>query len=647
MLARLPLRLRIFMIFAGLAGASAAVILSAHWVAARRLAGQGVALDTTLSPLALAGFIAILGVVLALAVVWYLFDQNVARPIEALAGGLRTGQACRMDAAPYLADLGPAAREAAEARARTADALRDHAAEVAREKATLESILSDFGAGAVLGDASGRVVFYNAAAARMLPGLALDRPLDRHLRSGALDAARARLAMGGVQTTDLTVLTVGGARLSGRMRLVEGDTLLILRDHPADAALSRAAIETLRRHAATLVPMLEALDGPIPPALAVAIRAEGQGLAAATRALSDTGAQPAPAGRALLRELAAGLATGQADDLPHIALQAEAGPMNALLRLLDGHLRGDGLDPQLTVDAADPTELRLLLSWQGAALPMDRLEAWLSAPPDPDQPDLSGADLLAAHGTGIWAEQGPDGRARLILPLTRAMGMDAAGGLTYDFALAGRGAASTRLADLTCVVFDTETTGLSDADRIVQIAGLRIAGGRLTGERFETLVNPGLPIPPASTAIHRITDAMVTGAPRMGAALTAFQHFTEGTTLVAHNAPFDMGMLHRAAPETGAHFDNPVLDTVLLSAMIWGQSAEHSLDAICARLDITISPDLRHTAMGDTQATAEAFLRMVPALAGKGLERFEDVRAESRKYRRLIGDANNYSETDR
>lgn len=643
MLARLSLRLRVLLIFAGLAGASAAAILFAHWVELRRLTGQGVALDAALSPMLLAGFIAILGVLLAVAVVWYLFDQNVARPIEALAGGLRTGQASRMDAAPYLADLGPAAREAAEARARTAEALaealRDHAAEVAREKATLESILSDFGAGAVLSDASDRVVFYNAAAARMLPGLALDRPLDRHLRSGALTAARARLAMGGVQATDLTALTVGGARLSGRMRLVEGDTLLILRDHPADAALSRAAIETLRRHASTLVPMLEALDGPIPPALAAAIRAEGQGLATATRALSDANDQAGPTGRAQMSELAAGLATGD-EPLPPVTLRAEAGAMNALLRALDTHLRADGLDPRLSILADDPAELRLLLAWQGAALPMDRLEAWLAAPPDPDQPDLTGADLLAAHGTGIWTERGADGTARLVLPLARAPGADAAGGLTYDFALGGRGAASTRLADLTCVVFDTETTGLSDADRIVQIAGLRIAGGRLTGERFDTLVNPGLPIPPASTQIHRITDAMVTDAPRMGAALTAFQHFAEGTTLIAHNAPFDMGMLHRAAPETGAQFDNPVLDTVLLSAMIWGQSAEHSLDAICARLDITIPPELRHTAMGDAQATAEAFLRMVPALAGKGLERFEDVRAEARKHRRLIEDAN-------
>ncbi|MFV0302719.1 MAG: exonuclease domain-containing protein [Paracoccus sp. (in: a-proteobacteria)] len=645
MLSHLPLRLRVLLIFAGLAAAAAVVILFALWVEARRLAEQGVALDAALSPMLLAGFIAVLGVTLAVVGVWYLFDRNVARPIEALAGGLRTGQAPDSAEAQYLGDLGPAARDAAEARARSAEALAqalaDHAAGQAREKAVLESILSDFGAGAVMSDEAGRVVFYNAAAARMLPGLGLDRPLDRHLRAGPLKAARARLDGRGIAATDLTALTVGGARLDGRMRLMDHGTLLVLRDHPADRADARASIEALRRHAATLVPMLDVLDGPIPPALAEAIRVEGQGLAAATRALSEASARAVPATRALLPELATGLA---ADELPLLAVQAEAGSVNALLRSLDAALRAEGHDPRLRIEAEDPAELRLLLEWPGAALPMDRLETWLACAPDPDNPDLTGVELLAAQGTGIWAERDPDGTARLVLPLARASAEDAARGLTYDFALAGRGAASTRLADLTCVVFDTETTGLSESDRILQIAGLRIAGGRLTGEQFETLVQPGRPIPPASTQIHGITDEMVADAPLKAAALTAFQHFCDEATMVAHNAPFDMGFLRRAAPETGAYFPNPVLDTVLLSAMLWGQSANHTLDALCTRLDIVIPPELRHTAMGDARATAEAFLRMVPALAAKGIERFEDVLQEARKYRRLIEDINQNSE---
>ena len=101
-----------------------------------------------------------------------------------------------------------------------------------------------------------------------------------------------------------------------------------------------------------------------------------------------------------------------------------------------------------------------------------------------------------------------------------------------------------------------------------------------------------------------------------------------------------MGFLRRAETETGIRFDNRVLDTVLLSAMVWGQSADHTLDDLASRLGIQIPPENRHRAMGDAIATAEAFLRLIPALEAKGIERFEDAVAEARRHRRLIGDAN-------
>ncbi|SEN53477.1 DNA polymerase-3 subunit epsilon [Paracoccus alcaliphilus] len=80
---------------------------------------------------------------------------------------------------------------------------------------------------------------------------------------------------------------------------------------------------------------------------------------------------------------------------------------------------------------------------------------------------------------------------------------------------------------------------------------------------------------------------------------------------------------------------------MLLSAMLWGQSAPHSLDALTERLGIVIPEGDRHTAMGDTLATAEAYLRLIAALEAKGLERFEDILTEARRHRRLIEDANN------
>ncbi|RMC25205.1 exonuclease domain-containing protein [Paracoccus siganidrum] len=649
MLTGLSLRLRVLLIFAGLAVAVLGLLALGLWVAGRGLAARHADAGAILDAQVLAALIAGLGGLAAMAWVWFLFDQNVARPIEMLAGGLRTGQTPEIKEARYLADLGPAAIDAAEARARSAqelaEAIAEHAADLEREKATLESILADIGAGAVMIDSGGRVVFYNASAAHLLPGIVLDRPIERYLAGGALTAAWARLGAGGTEATDVSCLSMGGLRLWGRMRRVDGNVLLILRDRPAQRPAPRGTLETLRRHASTLVPMLDALDGPIPPELAQAIRAEGQGLANAMRELTAAMASEAPEGRAGLHELAAGLELAEGQG--RLSLLADAASLNGLLRHLDQRLREMGITPRLAADIAeaDPdggegAEVRLSLTWTGAPVPMDRLEDWLSDPPDPAQPELTGHEILAAHASGIWPEAEGD-RARLVLPLRLAPGGGEGAGLTYDFALSRRGAASSRLADLTCVVFDTETTGLDPAtDRIVQIAGVRIARGRLTGERFDTLVNPGRPIPPGSTQIHGITDAMVQGAPDMTAALAAFHHFAEDAVLVAHNAPFDMGFLRQAAPETGAHFDNRVLDTVLLSAMVWGQSAPHSLDALSERLGIVIPPEDRHTAMGDTKATAEAYLRLIAALEAKGLERLEDVLAESRRHRRLIEDAN-------
>ena len=114
------------------------------------------------------------------------------------------------------------------------------------------------------------------------------------------------------------------------------------------------------------------------------------------------------------------------------------------------------------------------------------------------------------------------------------------------------------------IVLDTETTGLSvQDDTIVQLGAVRILNGRLVGgETFDTFVHPGRPIPPASTRIHRVTDADVSGAPDVATAGRAFHHFARDAVLVAHNAPFDMAFLRRKEKTIGLRFENPVADTV-------------------------------------------------------------------------------------
>jgi DNA polymerase-3 subunit epsilon len=219
--------------------------------------------------------------------------------------------------------------------------------------------------------------------------------------------------------------------------------------------------------------------------------------------------------------------------------------------------------------------------------------------------------------------------------------------VVYDFDLLSKvrdaGLAESPLDALTYVVFDTETTGLlpEKGDEIVQLAAVRIVNGRrVAGEVMDTLVNPGRPIPPGSTEVHGITDAMVAEAPGVAEVCRRFHRFAEGSILVAHNAPFDMAFLKRREAELGIRFENPVLDTVLLSAVVFGQNETHSLDALAHRLGLTIPEELRHTALGDTQATADALLKLLPMLKARKVTTFGEALAEVRRHGRLLKDLN-------
>src|SRR5690606_30501875 len=155
-----------------------------------------------------------------------------------------------------------------------------------------------------------------------------------------------------------------------------------------------------------------------------------------------------------------------------------------------------------------------------------------------------------------------------------------------------------------------------------------------------TLVNPRRHIPLSSTEIHGINDAMVANAPTIDKVAIRFHRFAEGAVLVAHNAAFDLAFLRRQEERIGLRFNHPVLDTVLLSAIVFGQSENHSLDALAARLGVYLPEEARHTALGDASATAEALLKLLPALKARGLLTFGDVLSEMQRHSRLLKDSN-------
>lgn len=625
MLTRLSLRLRVFLIFAALLAGLVLSLGIALFVVWRRLYGTAPDLTPTLVAAGAAG---LCGIVLLVFWVWHLFDQHVARPIEALAGGLRVGAEPGDVEARYLADLAPAAQFSVKVRTRSeealAEAVQDRLTVHAREKAMLEAVLGDIGAIALMTNAEGRVIFFNAAAQAALPGLVLGSALARHLRPAALSAAERRLAAAG-GVTEISVTTREGSRLSGSLRLSGDERVLILR--PTDQQQRASAAERLRRHAATLVPLLDSAQELLPPQVHAAIRAEGSALISALREM-DAGPTGGQVSAQALAASVEGVRLGRIDEL---CIAAEAGTLAALLTHLVQRLDQSGRAPELEI-AAEQDEALISLRWAGAPLSMAVLDDWLGEAPDADRPGISGAALVTELGSGLWTEPLPEGGCILMPMPVRAGQCDLPTQLTYRATLGG----DELLSQMTFVVFDTETTGLAMTDGIVQLAGLRIMDGRLTGERYDTLVNPGCAIPASATAIHGITDAMVRDAPRTTAALNAFRHFSEDAILVAHNAAFDMGLLRAAQGMTGIEFPNRVLDTILLSAMLWGQGAPHSLDALAERLGVVIAPGARHTALGDAEATAQILLRMIPALEAKGLGSLDAIYTEARRHRALF-----------
>ena len=167
------------------------------------------------------------------------------------------------------------------------------------------------------------------------------------------------------------------------------------------------------------------------------------------------------------------------------------------------------------------------------------------------------------------------------------------------------------------------------ADRHGQIPAIRIAGGKLQRTHvFDELVDPGRPVSAASVRVHGITPAMLGGKPPLAEVLPRFRGFCADCVLIAHNAAFDLRFLQRKEAATGIRFDQPVLDTALLSAALNPALRDHSLEAIAARLAVRL--DGRHNALGDAIIAAEIFVRLLPLLAAAGITTLRAACAASR-----------------
>jgi DNA polymerase-3 subunit epsilon len=184
----------------------------------------------------------------------------------------------------------------------------------------------------------------------------------------------------------------------------------------------------------------------------------------------------------------------------------------------------------------------------------------------------------------------------------------------------------TPLSEVTFVVVDLETTGGAPADAgITEIGAVKVRGGEVLGE-FQTLVDPGVPVPPFIALLTGITDAMLTGAPTLGAALPAFLAFAEGAVIVAHNAPYDVSFLKGACARTGHRWPEPVVvDTARLAraVLLRDEVRNCKLSTLAAHFRSSTEPN--HRALTDAQATVDVLHALIGRVGSLGVHSLEEL----------------------
>lgn len=191
------------------------------------------------------------------------------------------------------------------------------------------------------------------------------------------------------------------------------------------------------------------------------------------------------------------------------------------------------------------------------------------------------------------------------------------------------------LAATTFVIVDLETTGGSPGlNAITEIGAQKVCGGQVIGE-FQTLVNPGVPLPPFITVLTGITEAMLLPAPKIEEVFPQLLEFLGNeseTVLVAHNAPFDIGFLRAAATALGYNFPKyQVLDTVKIARQVLTKDEvrNYKLETLSQFFRTDTAPT--HRALDDVRATVSVFHGLIERLGSFGIFTLEELKEFSNR----------------
>lgn len=177
---------------------------------------------------------------------------------------------------------------------------------------------------------------------------------------------------------------------------------------------------------------------------------------------------------------------------------------------------------------------------------------------------------------------------------------------------------SQKWKDLTLLAFDLETTGKYPiSSEICEIAAVKYRDGKIIDE-FQTLILPKHPMGHEVIAIHGITNEMVAAAPSIESKISEFSKFVEGTVMMAHHSPFDMGFLAWEFERAKIAFpENPAMCTSLLSRQVIKESPNHKLVTLAKTLNI--NPGNSHRALDDAKTCLAVGLECLKRLGTEAL----------------------------
>lgn len=164
------------------------------------------------------------------------------------------------------------------------------------------------------------------------------------------------------------------------------------------------------------------------------------------------------------------------------------------------------------------------------------------------------------------------------------------------------------------VVLDTETTGIGEGHRIIEIGCVELVKRKLTGRHFHVYVNPQREIDAEAAEVHGITNEWLEeqGAPVFSQVADDFRNFIDGAELVIHNAPFDVGMMDAEFRRLNMSLTREfcsILDTLVMARQMH-PGARASLDALCKRYGIDNSHRELHGALLDAEILSDVYLMM-------------------------------------